>query len=260
MVHAIISDFLTNHFDATEWPFKYVGLTTLQGLFTTLADKDGYTLDTIGVDGKYLDAFLFECGQIAVDWFQQVFEPTLRDVNPLLVERELRTTLTSKPQKVVLVGTPDLVTPGTVFDWKVAGRGWDSNKDGLTKGNFSPQPPLYLHLVRTAGLGIEPNTFVFYVYDVRAQHWEPYETTWTDEQITAAVQNAKHAARMILNDAFQFTPFSTVFGKVQRGWWCSAKFCGAWPICQGKRMINDGADTEVVRDPRWVTSPEGEDT
>jgi len=258
MVHRLIATYLKGHRGDKLWPPYWSTRDCLRGVLEAMACEDQWYLPDTGADDKYLDGFLFEAGLIAKEWHQQVFEPSLRDVAVVAVEEEMRTVLTVKDGGIALVGTPDLVSPGTVFDWKVAGRGWSENKDGLTKGSFSPQPPLYLHLVRSAGLGIAPNKFVFFVYDRKKHEWTPFETEWSDIQIEAAVQNAKHAARMIIHDAWQFTPFSTVFGKTQRGWWCSRKYCGAWNICQGKRMISDDTDTEVEYDPRWVVSPEGE--
>ena len=150
---------------------------------------------------------------------------------------------------VWLQGTPDLWTMGTVYDWKTTGNPWKENGGGLTRGSFGQQAPLYLHLVST--LGATATRFVFYVYDRGSGAWASHETVWSPASIGAALANAWEYGKMIGAGAFPYTPASDNYGKYQRGWHCSARYCGAWDICEGKRILADGADMDMKIDSHW---------
>lgn len=138
-----------------------------------------------------------------------------------------------------LSGIPDLLTPGVGgYDWKTASKPW---KKGQSKVDKSDQLSVYTALAWYEGLYDAGATmpWTLFVYDRKGQEWESYETTRSVGQVESSVAALEALART--KGAGVYTPRRTtsVWGEVQRGWWCSAKWCDAWEACP-YRDIGDG--------------------
>lgn len=180
-------------------------------------------------------------------WLDHVL-PRLPDEQPVYVEQKMQRPLAElEDGRVIWVqGTPDVGYSDRILDWKTAGRGWKENSNGQSKGSFGAQAPTYLWL---DGRGLK--TFTFYVYDRSKDEWGEYITQWDSSQLSANLLTIEGIGRAIAAGVVYYTPSSDTFGKVQRGWHCSPKYCGAWEICAGKDMLADGVDLEVPIEYGW---------
>lgn len=156
----------------------------------------------------------------------------LADVFPLLGEPSARWQVEERVTECIgfiedravwLGGTADLVTR-SIHDWKTAGRGWAQSK--ADAGN---QASIYTYLY-----GIPDH--VYHVYNRKSGEWELHETVRTIEQVTSALRVAWMTAKAMHHGTLVATPWASTFGKSKRGWYCSAKFCGAWDVCQFKSI------------------------
>lgn len=275
--------------DGTEIPLDMLSATTLRSALAVVEEKDDFEIDDVAT-AEQQATFFDEVRAAFQLWHTQVwlefFEPEL----PMVVERRLIAPLgvlseadlygvnclanTDDPgcdkcscttcldegvhlsdpafgRAVWLHGTPDLIVPGqAIHDWKTAGRGWTENPAGLTKGSFGVQAPLYLWLWEEE-TGEQLAEFTFWVYDRTKKVWNGYGTDWYARSILAAKRNAWMWAKQVDAQAFPFTPALYPYGKPQRGWHCSAQYCAAWDICDGKAMISDGADLMAKSPTHW---------
>lgn len=225
---------------------------TVLALMDAIApEQGGFHPNQVASAGQ-VDLLIDEIQDAYVSWYSTVYEPRIAHETLVAVERKLFLPLgTAHHDNVVwLQGTPDAVMQAGVFDWKTGGRSWAVNKEGLSKGSFGPQAPLYLALANH-NLGTALQDFTFCVYAVEDRQWQFFPTRWDEHSIEAALLNALMVGRSIGAEAFPYTPFVSEFGKVKRGWHCSPTYCGAWNICPGKRMIEDGYDTEQVATAGW---------
>lgn len=140
-------------------------------------------------------------------------------------------------RRVWFGGTADLVVPGLVLDWKTAGRGWDQSKADTTY-----QATYYTWLY-----GVDRHKY--WVWNRRKSDWSAFETSRSPKDVESALKVAWMLARQIDDGTFTATPWQDTYGKVKRGWWCSAKFCGAWDICQFKNLPDDVYEGQKI-DPK----------
>lgn len=208
--------------------------------------NDGFSLDDYATPEAI--EYMFDGVQMAFDDWQEQVEPRLPDEEPTYIEQKFQRPLAEVGDgRVIWVqGTPDLAYSDRIYDWKTAGRGWKLNNNDQSKGSFNAQAPTYLWL---DGRGLR--TFTFWVYDRSKGVWGEYITQWDSEQLLLNLKNLEGIGRAIAAGVVYYTPTSDNFGKVQRGWHCSPKYCGAWNICPGKNSIADGADLEVLIGNPW---------
>lgn len=143
-----------------------------------------------------------------------------------------------------LRGTPDAVFENQIMDWKTSGRPW---KDG--KAHYSIQASLYMGLVKQ-DTGIPIRKFVFWIFNKSKREWQAIRTERRVKEINAALVSAYDYARKIEAGVYTATPVREVFSKKERGWYCSAKYCGAWNICPVK-YLNDDVDENVLAIRSW---------
>jgi hypothetical protein len=175
-----------------------------------------------------------------VSWYDTLW-PSISSQELLVVEEKLYAPLSDK---VWLQGSPDVITragSGSVVgrDWKTAGRGWKPEK-----AEASLQPALYSYLVEQ-NYGYKVDEWVFHVFNRRAHDWEHHAVGGWD--IDAAIQMALRYAEMLQNGLF--VPNPTQYGSfsLKRAWYCSARFCPAWNVCEYKTIINDDKDIDELR-------------
>ena len=140
-------------------------------------------------------------------------------------------------RRVWFGGTADLVVPGLALDWKTAGRGWDQSKADTTY-----QATYYTWLY-----GVDRHKY--WVWNRREKDWSAFETSRSPKDVESALKVAWMLARQMADGTFTATPWQDTFGKVKRGWWCSAKYCGAWDICQFKNLPDDVYEGQKI-DPK----------
>jgi len=148
---------------------------------------------------------------------------------------------------VWLSGTPDLFNGIDLVDWKTTNAGWQWNSQ---KADFAIQPSIYAAL-HSYNFDALPGSFIFYVWDRKKMEWNKYATTRSQEQIDASVRTADEYIRQYVQGIF---PATMVVegrdGKKKRGWYCSAKWCPAWNICEHK-WLNDGVDESELAVKEW---------
>ena len=207
-----------------------------------LNERDGsFDLDSLA-SRKRVDKSVEEALLANVRWHEQVV-PVL-DLAPgeeMLVEQRVTKQLGTLPdgRAVWFGGTADLVLPrrAEIVDWKTAGRGWDQSK-----ADFTPQATYYSWLY-----GIYNHTY--WVWNRRAKEWSGYTTSRTEEQVDSALRVAWQVARQMADGTLTASPLQDTFGKVSRGWHCSAKFCGAWDICEFKYLPDNVWEGQLA-DPK----------
>lgn len=159
----------------------------------------------------------------------------------LYVEERVTAQLGTLPdgRAVWFGGTADLVRPerDLIIDWKTAGRGWND-----TKAPFTLQATYYSWLYGQAN-------HAYWVWSRRAKDWTLFETSRTQDQIDAALKVAWQIARQQADGTLTANPLEDNYQKIKRGWHCSAKFCGAWDICEFK-FVNDNVWEGQRIDPK----------
>ena len=252
VVHHMIEKFLLLG-DPGAWPFE---LSTTEAIRQAMDDAavdeshgtaGHFVIDEVATPDQVL-MFIAEIRESVMAWYSQVWTAWFHEINITAMEQKLIMPLGILPdgRAVWLRGTPDVTTGGGIYDWKTSKKAWLLNSDGLSKGSFGPQAPLYLALT-----GQRSGHFTFVVYDRATQKWETHPTVWSEEQVKASVLNAWETGKQIGAQGFPYTPFESSYGKYKRGWHCSPQYCGAWDVCPGKDSISDGVDTTVKIDRRW---------
>jgi hypothetical protein len=244
LVHEIIAEFMLG--DTSVYPLWASSpphyITVLRGI----AEKDGYDLDTVA--SPELQERMADEAIIAFrTWHGEVWEGHGLDrAEFVAIEKPMQRLLgVIQGRPVWFHGTPDVILSDEAVDWKTAGRGWSTNKEGQSKGMVSIQAPMYLWLSELE-VGTLLDRFVFWVFDRSAGSWQQHLTEWSAEAVQAALENAFEYAKMVDAGAYPYTPGTDDFGKPKRGWHCSPKYCGAWNICKGKASLTDGSDLSIM--------------
>lgn len=212
-------------------------VSTLSGvtnLLVDLAEKESITVPddmASSLAEEALDAYR----RWVADWWI----PVGQELQIVSTEQIVYKQIGSDPE-IWLQGTPDLVHEGGLVDWKTAGRGWDEGKAATRI-----QAPLYAFLA-----GFEETRVDFVVYNRSKGVWNVHQVVVDARQVNAALATAREYGRMIAANVYPPTP-SAPTGKTGRGWWCSAKYCGAWNICEYKHLISDGQADALIRTPTW---------
>ena len=141
-------------------------------------------------------------------------------------------------------GTADVVTPHMILDWKTANRPWTSGK-----AEVRAQGPLYVWLHEEELVGL-PTEVRYDIYDRKNGVWQEFSTEVTAGCIDAALRTAWQWGTQMAHNIYPYTPAGESYGKPQRAWYCSAKWCPAWSGCQGKALVQDSRD---LSEPRVVT-------
>lgn len=141
-------------------------------------------------------------------------------------------------------GTPDLIVPHDEepigFDWKTAAKGW---KEGQQKTDKMDQLSAYTALYYGDRPVVPAMSWVVGVYNRKAEMWEWYETTRSEGQVSSTLGAMDQVALAKSAGAYIPRQTQTVYGKTERGWWCSAKWCAAWNVCFYKN-IGDGKEND----------------
>ena len=200
------------------------------------SDSDGqFTLQDLLTPTALADK-LHEAVQACHEWDTTVF-PELGLSQDVLIEELLLVPMGVTPsgREMWLRGTADVVDLGNahILDWKTAGRGWDPSKAMSTH-----QAQAYSFLVEGA-TGKLILDFTYWVWNRKSWTWEQHVTERTPSQVDAWIKHAWQRGLQIEAQAFPFTPWDSTFGKFKRGWWCSAKYCAAWDVCEGKSLPDD---------------------
>lgn len=186
---------------------------------------------------------IFDCYRL---WIFQVWQPHLSSESSVYMEKTLYMCL-SEAENLWLEGTPDLgILSKRMWDWKTAksARQWSQ-----ARADFSIQTSLYLALHNSV-FQEDLHDFTFAVYNRTKSEWGTFETTRVESEITSALWTATQYARQIKADVYPATPVGESYGKKQRMWYCSAKWCGAWNICEAK-FLNDSVDETEVAIREW---------
>ena len=196
-------------------------------------ERDGYELSDLADEAR-IEASLQEMIVACTLWDSTV-RPTLNYTEAVELEPKMQAPLGRLPsgREVWLHGTPDVLDVDLIDDWKTAGRGWKGSKaDAL--GQLS----MYIFLAEaTRGFTIEGGTY--WVYDRSKQQWVAHVTSRTSAEVDAYLRHIWQMARAIDGEAYTFNPWQSTFGDYKRGWWCSAKYCAAWDVCEGKAVHDD---------------------
>lgn len=185
-------------------------------------------------------------GELAIGyrtWRKQV-EPTLRG-KPIGIEETMTLHLgEGRERSIWLQGTADLVYKTRLMDWKTSNSKWKQEK-----ADVSIQASLYMALAKQT-FGIEIKDFRFWTYYRKSREWTPFDTERKVREINAALLSAYEYGLQMEAGIYPATPVPESSFAKKRGWYCSAKFCGAWNICPAK-YIADGKNTQEVAIRSW---------
>ncbi len=208
---------------------------------TLVTDEYGVSVFELAAEEMIRDGAVEAIGANQL-WRVQVV-PTLPDTDPV-VETRLEAPLGVLPsgRRVWLHGTGDVLYPDSHVgvDWKTAGRGWKEGKADLTG-----QAAAYTYLAWVA-FSEWISEWRYWVYDRQKVEWAQWTTSRTEQQVDAWLRHAFGIAKAIDAGAVMYTPVDSTFGKMSRGWWCSAKYCGAWEVCKGKYLADDVDESATV--------------
>lgn len=237
VVHAAIEEFIADIDIHDDDPWGWIGN---PDFYLQVADEcaktEGVALGTIvayPAQRQWSHEIMFAVNK----WVEQVWLPWLVEFRILGQEREMFMPLgTFTPnaddeyphakKKVWLKGTPDLWVRDLLIDWKTAGSGWRPGKaDGLI------QDFLYAALIEY-NTGEKLRAARFAVYDRAARRWDAHDTSFTDEQIEAAKQQAYIQARALYRLEYSFNPYN---GYGKRGWQCD--YCDVASECDAQRLV-----------------------
>lgn len=209
------------------------------------AIDDGFDLSEV-TNPVYVAAMAAEAVHAYQAWLTQWWAKKEAFFEPLVIEERLVRPLGTLPngRAVWVHGTPDIGQQSGMTDWKTAGRGW---KPG--KGEVRIQSPTYLWLMEDIR-GVREGLADYVVYDRSKQRWSSHLVSVSDTQVDAALKTLWTYARAIDAQVFPPTP-SAPAGRSGRGWWCSAKYCGAWDPCEFKGLIADDVDLLEIRTSNW---------
>lgn len=186
----------------------------------------------------------FEKLSIAYRTWRRQVRPNLRGT-PLAVEEEWFLELgEGNNGPIWLKGTADVVYPTRLVDFKTSNSKWTQDK-----ADVSIQASLYMALARQA-LDVKINKFTFWTYYRRSNEWTPYTTTRTSAQIDAALRTAHDYGLQHEAKIYPATPVPESSFVKKRGWYCSARFCGAWNICTAK-FLGDGVEEDEEATRSW---------
>lgn len=143
-------------------------------------------------------------------------------------------------------GTPDLATKYSMWDFKTTNAAFKWNQEKADT-NFQATYYLALHNL-TFGKDWQLDKFRFVVYDRKNNDWNVLDTSRTKEQMASALLIAEQYGYQIQAGVFPATPFKEEYGKVKQGWYCSAKWCGAWNACAYKGIGQRDTSEEAVRE------------
>ena len=181
----------------------------------------------------------------AFTMWKTVVQPSLPESPPPVIEQEMFLPLGEGERgTIILKGTPDAVYEDYVVDWKTSGRAWKESK-----AHHSIQVDAYMALVKQ-NLGVSVRDFVFWVYNRRGREWVAIPTSRKVADINASLTRLLDYGRVLEAGNFFATPTSDTFGDVKRGWYCSAKYCGAWNVCPTK-YLNDDIDEKEKAVRSW---------
>lgn len=177
--------------------------------------------------------------------WRAVVRPQLRG-QPLGIETEMQLRLGDGNQgSIWLLGTPDIVYPRRLYDFKTSAKAWSQDK-----ADVSIQATLYMALARQA-FDVEIKDFTFFNYVRRSRDWIKLDTSRSVKQIDAALLSAYHFGLKLEAGLFTAQPVPEASFQKKRGWYCSPKFCGAWNVCSFK-YINDTKDERVLAIRSWI--------
>lgn len=177
-------------------------------------------------------------------WIFQIYLPNLDKAKSLQAETTLYMPLSDD---IWLEGTPDLVVNGDrIWDWKTAksDRQWNQ-----MKADYALQASLYLAM-HNANTEQGLTKFTFAVYNRAKAEWSTLTTLRNEQEMRSALLTALEYGKQIRAGAFPATPVVSEFMKRKRGWYCSARWCPAWNVCEHKYM-NDSVDESEVAVRVW---------
>jgi hypothetical protein len=181
-------------------------------------------------------------------WVERFWLPLGRSLKVVAVEATTLKPLGMIGDRDVWVqGTADFVTEGRVWDWKTAGRGWKKGKAEAS----AVQPLVYSWLVDDQ-TPVEEATFVVYNRQDSTWTWDDTSFGVTEQLVTQALRSMWDMARSIDAGIAVATPMTTGGFGDGRSWACSAKYCGAWNICDYRFLIPDGKANQVRGAQSWV--------
>lgn len=234
IVHYSIADVLLQNLDVFDVLSEaYI----LQKISEVLSEENIATIEDI--PDETVDAWVQETQQSLRQWDARL-RPKQSEL--VLVEELLFMPLGVLPdgRAVWLRGQPDAVTTESPIDWKTAGRGWDASK-----ADFAIQASLYIPLIAHTK-GITYDKYRFAIWDRRKSEWDVLKTQRNDNSVQAALKNAWKFAQMLAYDACPATPVEENYFKQKRGWYCSARYCPAWNICEFKYLDDQVDESEVA--------------
>lgn len=207
-----------------------------------LAEMDGRDEDIRPLAPKTrLESLASEALMAHQLWVQNFWLPVGSQLEAVAVEQRMEMPLGSLPngREVWLRGTADFVTPGKIWDWKTASVGWKpARMDEMTQHLFYAALVEYELDVRL------PEEAAYVVYDRKDQSWawSEFTTAVTRKQVKRALHEIFKMAAVLDAEAAMASPAKrgASWGQDGRGWWCSAKWCGAWDFCDGKFLLDDG--------------------
>lgn len=197
--------------------------------------------------GAKREAFLQGLVQAMQSWLDE-FQEVLEVLNVLAIEERRYRPLgrlgsgDTEDPIVWVAGSPDMVTGGSIYDWKTANRPWAEGK-GLVR----IQGPLYVWLVEDLLGGLKADLHYFIWDRGKTKAWDVQTVPVQEHNVEASKRVAWQYAQMIHRGVFPATPVREEWGKFKRGWHCSAKWCPAWNACDFKGMVQDDKDLDEVR-------------
>ena len=155
----------------------------------------------------------------------------------MLIEQRLEAPLGILPngREVWLHGTGDLLYKDLAvgYDWKTSGRDW---KEGRATYLGQPSSYQYLHWYNH---DVWVDEWRYWIYDRGRGQWVLHTTRRDRQQVMSWLRHAFGIACAIDAGVVYYTPTQHPYGKSERGWWCSPKYCSAWDHCPGKYLADE---------------------
>ena len=211
---------------------------------------DGSSLDDI--PEKEYKKFRREVIEAYRLWVMQVYEHFIKaDVKERTAHVEVPLYLylgEHLGRRIIAHGTPDLTIQGLrMEDNKTTFAAFKWTQE---KADTEIQPSLYLAMHNII-YNDSITDFVYRIYDRKAEDWDSLHTARTEGEQEAILKVAFEYGKQIAANVFPPTPIVENYGKRQRGWYCSPKWCGAWNVCSFKGQINDKTDLTEVAVKSW---------
>lgn len=181
-------------------------------------------------------------------WQQQFWQTVGQSLTVVATERRLAMPLGEAPdgREIWLRGTPDLVDDigdtDRIIDWKSSTSGWKADK---VREMVQHTAYAGLHMAN-GGRRVTEAMYVVYNFKEKRWNWDEFKVPVSLTGVWRVLHEFYQMGLTLSVNGAVASPMKrgASWGQDGRGWWCSAKWCGAWDFCEGKFLLDDGKTDE----------------